>query len=352
MKFFDLNKKNAKPFILITVYFVVLAVILETLSLTAFSKGAAATYANKYSNAYSFYSEPENTIEVAGVGNSNLYSAFVPAKLWQKQGYTSSVIGSPHQTLAQSYDFIVRLYEKQNPKLVIIETDMFYRTLPDGKSYRSPLEIENLLESVFDAADPDNIEDMVKSAFSVFTFHDRWKGLLRGNEKEPKDPNAHGYHLHLKRKKFKPGDYMAKTDVKEEMKQSDLKTLDSIMSYCRDKGSEVLWVSAPSPKFWCYARHNYVSGLAKKYGVNFVDYNLKWQELDLKAQSDFRDKGTHLNFNGAKKFTFALGNYLKENYALEDYRGNDRYAYFEESANRFDDDVKALRKKEKEKKAK
>lgn len=352
MKNIDVNKKNAKAFGIIITYIVVLAVILETLSLTAFSKGAAATYANKYANAYSFYTEPDNTIEVAGVGNSNLYSALVPAKLWQKQGFTSSIIGSPHQTLAQSYDFLIRLYEKQSPKVVILETDMFYRTAPEGVSTRNALEFENVLDNVFDVADPDNFEDMIKSRFSVFTFHDRWKGILTGNEKEPRDPNSHGYHLHLKKKKFELCDYMAKTSAKEEMKASDLKTLDNIMALCKEKGSEVLWVSAPSPNFWCYARHNYVEELAKSYNVNFIDYNLKWQELDLKADGDFRDKGTHLNFSGAKKFTFSLGKYLSENYPLEDYRGNAAYAFWAESADKFDSDVKTLRQKEKEKREK
>ena len=93
-----------------------------------------------------------------------------------------------------------------------------------------------------------------------------------------------------------------------------------------------------------------VAALAEEYGVSFIDYNLMWEEIGLDSQLDYRDKGTHLNFGGAKKITKDFGAYLESAYNLTDHRGDSTYSFWDESAQRFNKDVKKLRKKENRKK--
>ena len=71
-------------------------------------------------------SEPENSIDIVALGNSNLYSGFVPTILWEKYGYTSSVSAAPHQTPLESKMLLEQLLQSQKPQLVILETDMLY----------------------------------------------------------------------------------------------------------------------------------------------------------------------------------------------------------------------------------
>lgn len=346
MKYIDFNKRMIKPFIKIVSFLLVLAVVLEALSLTVFSKGAAANYANKYSNAYSYLNEPDNSIEIAGIGNSNFYSAFIPSKLWEQNGYTSTLVCAPRQSIENSYKHLQKLYETQSPKLVIVETDMFYRDLPDRDNTINAADEESALDTFFDVADQEVFGDIMTSRFAVFTFHDRWKRLFKGEKDSPNDPNSHGYHLSVKTKQFELTDYMKESTEQEKMKTADLDALNKFVKLCGEKGSQVMFLSVPSPSNWSRGRHNYVEALAKQYGVPFVDYNLLWKETGLDALGDFRDKGMHLNYDGAEKITLHLAKYLKANYQLDDLRENPEYGYWDESAKRFNSDVKKLRKRE------
>ncbi len=55
-------------------------------------------------------------------------------QLYEKYGYTSTVISSPHQTCLKSYSFLEELLKCQHPKVLIIETDMFYEGAPEFNS--------------------------------------------------------------------------------------------------------------------------------------------------------------------------------------------------------------------------
>ena len=62
--------------------------VLEGLSLSVFSGRSAAKFSARLRDAYSFVDEPDNTIQIACIGNSNMYSGFVPFQLWNDYGYT------------------------------------------------------------------------------------------------------------------------------------------------------------------------------------------------------------------------------------------------------------------------
>lgn len=54
----------------------------------------------------------------------------------------------------------------------------------------------------------------------------------------------------------------------------------------------------------------------------FIDYNMKIEELGIDVKSDFKDAG-YVNVKGSVKITRNLGNYFKNNYKLQDYRGGE-----------------------------
>lgn len=71
--------------------------VLEGLSLSVLSGRNAAKFSSKLRDAYSFVDEPKDTIQIACVGNSNLYSGFVRLPFG-----TSTVIPQPFVLLRSS----------------------------------------------------------------------------------------------------------------------------------------------------------------------------------------------------------------------------------------------------------
>ena len=78
-------KRTAIGCVKILSFLLVLAILLEVLSLTYFSKKGATHYKTSLSKAYAFLQEPDNSIDVLCIGNSDLYSAVVPADFWTQQ---------------------------------------------------------------------------------------------------------------------------------------------------------------------------------------------------------------------------------------------------------------------------
>lgn len=142
--------------------------VLEGLSLSVFSGRSAAKFSARLRDAYSFVDEPDNTIQIACIGNSNMYSGFVPFQLWNDYGYTSTVCASPFQSVEESLGLMEKMYKTQSPKLVLVETDMFYGSYPKKNSSS-----KRTFSDYFGFVKPDYFEDGVRNVFSTFVFHNR-----------------------------------------------------------------------------------------------------------------------------------------------------------------------------------
>jgi len=339
------KSKNTKSALKVISFILVFLILLQLLSSTAFSSGSSGAYKNSYTRAYSFLSEPDHSIEVACIGNSDLYSAFVPMRLWNQYGYTSTVISKPHQTTLNSYTLMRELLEKQSPKVMIIETDMFYEDAPKLKNGNELSKTDKLklrAKYALSFFSQNKVEESISSHFRVFTFHDRWKSLtfrdIKDSLKKSKYVTIdHGYNFNNSVKPGKANDCMKKTDKTERISDESMIYIDKMISLCKEKNISVIFVQMPSLHSWNYSRHNTVQQIADLYGIEFIDFNLKLQEIDFDISSDYRDGGDHLNFYGATKTTHYLGDYIHREYssALTDRRNDDNYSYWPESNDEF-----------------
>lgn len=331
-----IKDKKVNNYLKILAFILVFVLLLEGLSFTVFSKKSASLYSNKLSDAYSFTEEPKNSIQIAGIGNSDLYSGFVPATLWEQFGYTSTIIASAHQTPLQSYEMMTELLKEQKPELFIIEVDMLYSSVPDK---HSEIQSDKPLNSLFEFLSDDNFQDIIESHFSIFTFHDKWKKMNKKDKNHKKNNNSHGYKFNKKVKKIKVNDYMSESNSTEKISKMNTKYLDRMISLCRDNDIDVLLLELPSVNSWNYERHNAVQQLADSYNISFIDLNICPDDIGLDFSTDFRDKGNHLNYSGANKATEYLGTYISENYKIDDRRGDTAYNYWNESCEAFNDNI-------------
>ena len=100
-------------------------------------------------------SEPENTIDVLVLGDSESYCSIIPLKIWQDYGITSYVCGTSGQKLCYSEEFLHKAFEKQSPEIVILETNAIFRN----------------------TSSKDAVVQKADRLFPIFRYHNRWKSL-------------------------------------------------------------------------------------------------------------------------------------------------------------------------------
>ncbi len=257
-------------------------------------------------NANGFYGEPKNTIEIAVIGNSDAYSGISPLELWNQYGYTSYVAGEGSQALSQSLIMLKEILKVQNPKLVILETDAVFSGLP-----------HNTFVAV------------AKNMVPVFQYHDRWKTVKAGEILKKPEYNGKtitkGQYVSIEEEPYTGPEYLFKTSKIKKIPRYSKTFLDMFVKTCKDNDIPLLLVHVPSTTSWSYDKYNSMKSYADEQGITFIDYDLKRQECGLDWKTDSRDKGRHLNCYGAKKITTCLGEYIKNNYNLEDHRNDAAY---------------------------
>lgn len=264
-------------------------------------------------------SEPENTIDVLIVGDSESQYSFIPLQIWEQHGITSYCCGTSAQLLSYSEQFVRKAFKNQSPKIVVLETNAIYRKISFDKV----------------------LENKMGSYFSVFTYHNRWKTLTKKDLNFSINydyiDNAKGYIFSKKAMKANSSKYMKKSKKFEPFPSRNRQFVERIKSYCESNNSKLILVSTPSTKNWNSKRHNSVARLSKEMDVEYIDMNMLQREIPINWKTDTRDKGDHLNYFGAKKVTAYLGKYLKDSGIFADHRKDNTYSNWNEALKSFNE---------------
>ena len=321
-----INKENVKKLIpqvlKVLAFALAFVVLLQSLSAFVFSGEKVSQISKRMADSYSYILEPENSVDVVCVGNSDIRSGFVPTELWEKYGYTSVVSSFTRQSISDSQRALKEICKSQKPKLVILEIDSLY----DG---RGPKDIINshdtTLENFFDSLKPDAFENKISRDYSVFTFHNILQDRQRRSRRKQ---YAHGYLFCEDIRKVEYRDYMTKTDEIDIPIYSNSQQLRTFVKYCKKNDLPVLLLEVPSLSSWSYARHNAVQNLSDELGVEFLDLNLLYDEVGIDMRNCFRDDGNHLNYFGASAVTDYIGDYIGKNYGIESRRDDAELAEY------------------------
>ncbi|WP_394924354.1 hypothetical protein [uncultured Robinsoniella sp.] len=258
------------------------------------------------------YTERDHSLDVIAIGNSDIYAAYTPMQLWKDYGLASYVCGEPGQRVYEAYYLLKSILERQSPKVVVYETDEIFQNGSPAKER----------EKVIFAGLADK--------FPVFQYHNRWKMLkpedFTGKVKYTFDNFWKGFRYTDRVDAYFGKPYMRKRKKNTKLDPIPKYYLDKMVGLCREKGAELLFVEVPSANSWNYKRHNTVAQYARENKIPFLDLNKPGREYKVDWAFDTRDKGDHMNYNGARKVTAYLGKYLKENYNLPDRRKESAYA--------------------------
>lgn len=198
---------------------------------------------------YAFVPEPENTVQIACVGNSDLYSGFVPPVLWGNQGYSATVYASARQSLTKSYALLERVFATQSPELVVLETDMLYDHNPQEREMPRVLARQTRAKHL--GQDMHNLASVFRQTGAQVTPGDF-----------PSIRRTHGYRYSTKVTRLAMPDYMADTGKREQVRAENRKAADRILQLCRENGAQLLLVELPTVTSWNAARHRGVAEFA------------------------------------------------------------------------------------------
>lgn len=309
-------KTILKPVIFVIIFALIFSYLTEL-----FSRKTLTGDWNHTTKISGFYNEKENEFDIIYFGSSNTYCSFNPLVIYEETGLKSYVFASQQQPVWASYYYIKDALITQKPKLLIMDALMFSKDqeyYDDGVNYSFMDDIplsKNKIDLAFASAP---FEDGVRLLINFIKYHSRWNELTKEdyefNRKDLRD-YLKGY-VYLDNT-FKEATY-PKTDVFESapLAEKELEYLNKIIKLSKEENIPLLLVKTPSnATYEEQMLFNTVRDISKEQGVDFVNYNLLYEDIGLLMDEDFYDK-SHLNYKGAEKFSRYFARYTLSDYNL------------------------------------
>ena len=281
------------------------------------------------------YFEADVTLdEVVFVGDCEVYEAFSPVTMWQEYGIASRVCGTPQQLAWHSYAVLEEVFERSNPKVVVLSVYGLIYDEPQSETYNRMV-MDHLPASttkwqVLNDAMTEG-ESELSYVWPLLRYHDRWSELSMRDVTtlfEKQDPvSIRGY---LVQNGVVAGDAPnhegALPPSETAFGEMALDYFDRIVSLCRENGAALVLIKAPTDS-WRYPWHDEYEtkaiALAEKYDLPYYNFLNDIDAIGLDFSTDTYDAGLHLNVCGAEKLSVYFGKILKENYPLTDTRLRD-----------------------------
>ena len=256
-----------------------------------------------------FYSSPKNEYDVIFFGSSNTYCSFNPLVIWEKTGVKSYVFATQQQPVWATYYYMKDAFKRQSPDIAVMDVLMLSKNdeyYDDGVNYtfcdNMPFSIDKVRLARVSAPKGERLGLVIR----LLKYHTRWNELTKEDfeyrKKNMSDYSKGFYMLTSKTDKAVHYDLEGVTET-ESLSEKNREYLDKIISLCKEKNVRLMLVKAPSNSTGEEKRYyNEVEKIAVEQGVEFIDYNMCYDEIGLDMAKDFFDE-RHLNIYGAEKFT-------------------------------------------------
>jgi len=274
---------------------------------------------NYTKGVYGFFNEPEQSMEVLFFGSSHMYCSMDPLAFKEETGLDSYVLATQQQPLAATRHYIAQSFEKQSPKLVVLELYMVMQ------------QPEWVTEAVLrDCIDPlpwrngkaELIKELVPEGqrgsyyFNLAKYHGRWREMsaqnfdfsyLRGSDAD------RGF---IRFPLARPADcrQLSYEHVQAgAIIESNREELLRIKALVEEKGAQLCLLIAPyegaeQDAAFFKAMHEF----SREQGIALLDLNLEYDRAGFDGSTDFFDPN-HLNAEGAKKATVLFARWAEEN---------------------------------------
>ncbi len=268
--------------------------------------------------------EPENSIDVALIGASELYTGFNSPLAWEGSGFTSysltfsGVPGTVYRSMLTEY------LKHQDPQLVIFEINAFMYSdeylIREAKLHTWIDNIpwsRNKLETIRNYV-PE--EEKYSYFWKMSKYHENWKrpiACVKGFAgRIMMDAAGISYTKSFSSITEENAEEPEVYDV--EFTPKSQKYLHELLEYCRQEQLEnVLFIRFPhcltpdDPEVF-----DQIRSAVEEYGYDFLNLESAFDEIGLDQKADFYNNN-HLNIRGMQKFTPYLCRYICDNYDLQ-----------------------------------
>ena len=272
---------------------------------------------------YNVFFEQEEDFDVLFMGSSHVLNALLPMELWNDYGIVSYNMGGHGCTIPLSYWMLKMALEYTTPKLVVIDGYFIEKDMKEieeiGYAHISLDEFPMTKTKALAINDLFKNENKMEFYWQFSLYHNRWSKLNK-EDFIYKSNIEMGAEMRIGVAEPK----VVEVDKTEKLDKETvaMEYMGKIIELCQSNGIEVLLTYLPYP-VESYAEANSMNAIAEKYGVNYINFLEK--EI-VNYETDCYDENSHLNPSGAWKVTDYLGQFITENYAIEDQRGNESYS--------------------------
>ncbi len=321
--------KKTKIFFHFTCFVLIFAILFVTATEVLKDKRVELEY-DVTSKVKGFYQEPKNSLDFVFVGSSQLYADIAPNVLFEEFGITSYDFCANEQPLWISYYYIKEALKHQNPKAIILDVFTVYgNTYEDeGVNHINLDDLPWSMNKVLAIRDAVPKDERGAFYFELVKYHDTWNTL-----DEKKIMNS----FYQKRNVYKgyspfvvphnyadmPSEEVMLQTQKEALPEKAREWLGNIVELTKAEGVDLILIKTPNGNAERQKLYLSVAEFADENDIPFINMNVVF------------DGEAHINILQAEKVTKYMGEYLSQNYEIEDKRENPAFAQWHEDGKYF-----------------
>lgn len=304
------------------------------------------TYIHRgYTVLRGFYALPKNSIDVAVVGTSITFSAFMPMDAWHDYGISSYNYCTNVQFLNSLKYSLKDIERTQNPKVILVDISPFVfdhivsnpdwsadskalHTKYNLDSRRYSLDRFNLVDEILkDTGDKTTISDYLYYYFDIVRYHSNEINIDHFFNSE-KDLNRGYQHFRHVDKPYliDLNNMILKDDKTQKPNEKNIYYLKELIDVSKKSKSEVIFFCPPvyfnETKY--IRQKNYICEYLENNNCICLDLCDDMDKLTMIYNMDYWNE-THFDALGAEKITKYICEYLKKNYDLPDRRKDENY---------------------------
>lgn len=271
--------------------------------------------------------------DVLFYGTSHVINSVFPMQLWKDYGITSYNLAIHGGSIAASYWMLRNSVEYHKPKIAVMDVLLCksqWTRMENALAHAAldpfPL-TKTKVQGILDIF-PEH-KDRMEMLFPLDVFHNRWKELdtemlLRGAGTEAPDSPEKGAESRIR---VYPLDDPVCIPLEDSQVEPSvgLQYLEKFIRFCQESDIVPVVVYLPYRYEGAEEEQRYSGAalaLARELGAETLD--LQHMRL-IDDETDWYDRGSHVNPTGAKKITGVLGQFLTERFSLPDHRGEDSW---------------------------